>query len=89
MWFSPDGSQINLAVGGKALRVSVSQFEVPADLTGPLVRLLTGQRIDETDGIEFVDQFTFRKDLTVHRRAFLAWKRLADDPNAQPVFLSR
>jgi hypothetical protein len=71
MWFPPDGSRVNLVGGGKALGVAVPQFEVPADLTGPLVRLLTGRRIDETDGIEFVDQFTFRTDPAIYRRAFL------------------
>jgi hypothetical protein len=85
MWFSPDGARVNLVVGGKALGVEVPRFEVPAELTGPLVRLLTGQRIDETDGIEFVDQFTFRSDPATHRRAFLGWKGIADDPGAQPA----
>jgi len=85
MWFSPNGSRVNLSVGGKALGIVVPQFEVPADLTGPLVRLLTGQRIDETDGIEFVDQFAFRNDLLTYRRAFLAWKHFPDDLTGQPV----
>lgn len=84
MWFSPDGTRVNLVVGGKALGVEVPRFDVPAELTGPLVRLLTGQRIDETDGIEFIDQFAFRTDPDTYRRAFLVWRGLADDPGAQP-----
>ena len=85
MWFSPDGLRVNLIIGEKPLSIFVPRFDTPAELVGPLIRCLTGRRIDTTDGIEFVDQFEFiRHDPDLHRRAFLAWKGLADDPNAQP-----
>ncbi len=43
------------------------------------MRFLTGQQIDATDGIEFVDQFTFKNDPEAYRRAFRAWKGLPGD----------
>jgi eukaryotic-like serine/threonine-protein kinase len=85
LWFSPDGSRVSLIAGGKPYTIVLPRFEVPAESTGPLVRFLTGQRIDATDGLEQIDPVTFRNDPDTYRRAFLAWKGLADDLAAQPV----
>jgi WD40 repeat protein len=84
MWFSPDGARVNLVVDGKALTIPVPTFDTPAELTGPLIRFLTGNRIDETDGVDVIDREAFRTDPARYRRAFLAWKRRTDDPAAQP-----
>ena len=43
------------------------------------MRFLTGQQIDDTDGIEFVDQFTFKKNPDHYRDVFRAWKGLPVD----------
>jgi WD40 repeat protein len=90
MWFSPDGARISLIAGGKPSTIILPRFEVPTEATGPLVRFLTGQRIDATDGaMDRVDPAAFRTDPAVYRRAFLAWKGLADDPAAQPPLPAR
>jgi WD40 repeat protein/tRNA A-37 threonylcarbamoyl transferase component Bud32 len=85
LWFSPDGARVNFAAGGKAYSMAIPRFEVPAEATAPLVRFLTGHRIDPTDGIERIDPATFQADPDNYRRAFLAWKGLVDDPAAQPA----
>jgi WD40 repeat protein len=84
LWFSLDGAWVNFAVGGKAYSIDIPRFDVPPEATGPLIRLLTGHRIDATDGIERIDPATFRADPDTYRQAFLAWKGLVDDPLAQP-----
>jgi WD40 repeat protein len=84
LWFSPIGARVNFAAGAKAYTIILPRFEVPADQTQPLVRFLTAQQIDSTDGIERIDPATFRADPDVYRRAFLVWKGLTDDPVAQP-----
>jgi hypothetical protein len=84
LWFSPDGARVNFAVGGKAYAIAIPRFAVPAEANAPLVRFLTGHRIDPTDGIERIDPGTFLADPATYRRAFLAWKGLADDAAAQP-----
>jgi WD40 repeat protein len=84
LWFSPDGSRLNLVAAGKPTTIVLPRFEVPTGMTEPLVRFLTGHHIDANDGIEFIDQLTFREDPDTYRRAVLAWKGLPDDPAAQP-----
>ena len=84
LWFSPDGARVNFAAAGKAYTIAVPRFEVAAEVTGPLIRFVTGEQIDPTDGIERIDPATFRADPDTYRRAFLAWKGRADDPAAKP-----
>jgi eukaryotic-like serine/threonine-protein kinase len=84
LWFAPDGAQVSYAARGKAYSIILPRFEVPAEMTAPLVRFLTGYRIDATDGLEFLDPLTFRADPDTYRRVILAWKGLADDLAAQP-----
>jgi eukaryotic-like serine/threonine-protein kinase len=82
--FSADGSRfklidvrdVNEQKHRPTLSVPVPRFDVPNDLVGPLIRLLTGQRIDETDGLDVVDQMEFRNNLKIYRRAYLSWKGL-------------
>jgi WD40 repeat protein len=84
LWFSPDGTGVNFAVGANAYAIPIPRFEVPAEASGPLVAFLTGHRIDRTDGLERIDPATFLADPDTYRRAFLAWSGLTDDPAAQP-----
>jgi WD40 repeat protein len=76
LWFAADGSRFGMIAGdGRSLTVPVPRFAVPAELAGPLVQFVTGQRLDENDGLEFVDQELFRRDVDTYRRAFAAWKK--------------
>jgi WD40 repeat protein len=76
IWFSRDGQWINAVMDRSLYTFPLPRFDAPKELAGPLVRFLTGQQIDETDGIEFVDQFAFRKESDAYRRAMCAWKGL-------------
>jgi WD40 repeat protein len=76
LWFSRDGRRVNAAMDLQSYTFPLPRFDAPAEHAGPLVRFLTGQQIDATDGIEFVDQFAFRNDPDTYRRAFRAWKGL-------------
>jgi WD40 repeat protein len=87
LWFSPDGRRVNFAAGTQAYTIPLPRFDVPAEATGPLVRFLTGQRIDPTDGIDRVDPNMFQADPLAYRRAFQAWRGIADEPAAQPTRL--
>src|SRR5262249_11165151 len=87
LWFSPDGARIHFIARGKPSTIVLPRFEVPAAMTGALVRFLTGHRIDATDGIEFIDPLTFRDDPATYRRAILAWQGQPDDPASQPARL--
>jgi WD40 repeat protein len=74
LWFDADGSSI-IAMSGDALhKYPIPQFDGPFADAPALLRFLTGQEIDETDGIGYIDQFTFTKDPGRYRDAFLAWK---------------
>ncbi len=84
LWFSPEGAHLNFAAAGKAFKIAVPRFDVPTEMTGPLIRFITGAQIDQTDGIERIDPATFRADPDTYRRAFLAWKGQADEPPAEP-----
>ena len=84
LWFAADGSRFTLIADGKWTTAPVPRFDVPTARVEPLVRFLTGQRIDEADGLEFVEQTEYIRDPTEYRRAFLVWKNLSDDPAAQP-----
>jgi hypothetical protein len=76
IWFSRDGQWINAVIDRSLYTFPLPRFDAPKEQAGPLVRFLTGQQIDETDGIEYVDQFAFRKDPDTYGRAVQAWKRL-------------
>jgi WD40 repeat protein/tRNA A-37 threonylcarbamoyl transferase component Bud32 len=80
LWFSPDGARLNFTAAGNAYTIRVPRFEVSSEMTAPLIRFVTGSQIDQTDGIERIDPATFRAAPDIYRRAFLAWKGLADDP---------
>jgi WD40 repeat protein len=85
LWFAADGSHFNLIDDNKRfITLAVPRFDVPTGQVAPLVRLLTGQRIDDTDGLEYVDQTEFSRAPALYRRAWLAWKGKPDDPTAQP-----
>jgi WD40 repeat protein/serine/threonine protein kinase len=77
LWFSRDGQGLNAVIDPQSYTFPLPRFDAPVEHAGPLVRFLTGQQIDETDGIEFVDQFAFRNDPDTYRRAVRAWKGLS------------
>ncbi len=74
LWFNDKVSSVNFLSETGAFTVPLPSFDLPLDDALPLLQFLTGQQIDETDGIEFVDQFTFKKDPETYRRVFQRWK---------------
>ncbi len=74
LWFNDKVSSVNFLSARGAFTVPLPRFELPLDDAEPLLQLLTGQQIDETDGIEFVDQFTFKRDPATYGRVFQRWK---------------
>ena len=74
LWFNDKVSSVNFLSAAGAFTVPLPRFDLPLDDAEPLLQFLTGQQIDETDGIEFVDQFTFKKDPETYRRVFQQWK---------------
>jgi WD40 repeat protein len=80
MWFSRNGQSLNVVIESKGVYTyPLPHFDAPTEKSGPLVRFITGLQIDESDGIEFVDQFTFRNDPGLYRGAVAAWKGVALD----------
>ncbi len=79
LWFDAAGRSLNAVVGAEVLTFPLPRFDVPFDDSKALMRFLTGQQIDPTEGVEFVDQSTFRKDPDHYRDVFLAWKSLPVD----------
>jgi WD40 repeat protein/serine/threonine protein kinase len=79
LWFTQDGRSIIVYTPKWAFAVPLPRFDVRFEHADPLIRFLTGQYIDDADGIEFVDQFTFINDPDTYRRAFRAWKGLPSD----------
>jgi WD40 repeat protein len=84
LWFSRDGQRIILSANERAFTWRLPRLEVPEDHVPALVRLLTGLDIDEANGLRQMDQFTLLNDPTPYRKAWLAWRGVADDPRLQP-----
>jgi hypothetical protein len=57
-------------------RFPLPRFELSEQDTPDLLRFLTGQEIDEADGIGFIDQSTFIKDPQRYQNVFQAWLRM-------------
>jgi hypothetical protein len=57
---------------------------MPAKLVPPLVRLLTGQDIDDVNGFTQMDQHAFLNAPAPHRMAWVTWQGKTDDAEAQP-----
>jgi WD40 repeat protein/serine/threonine protein kinase len=76
LWFDAAGGSLNAVVGAESLTFSLPRFDLPFADSKALFQFLTGQEIDATEGIEFVDQSTFRKDSDRFRDVFRAWKTL-------------
>ena len=79
LWFDAAGGSLNLDRDGTLLTIPLPRFEVPFPDSAALVRFLAGQRIDDAEGVEFVDQFTFSKEPGRYRDMFRAWKGLRVD----------
>ena len=54
LWFNDKVSSVNFLSATGAFTVPLPRFDLPLEDARPLLQLLTGQQIDETDGIEFV-----------------------------------
>jgi WD40 repeat protein len=77
MWFDSAGASVNAQLmGGMAVTYPLPRLRVPLADAGRLVRFLTGEQIDDTDGIEFVDQRTFSKEPERYCELFREWKGL-------------
>jgi WD40 repeat protein len=77
LWFATDGRSVNAMIANRSYTYPLPRFELPVADAGRLCLLLAGQRIDDTDGIDFVDQFTFKSDADGFRRLWRAWRGLA------------
>jgi len=80
LWFDNAGRSLNAVLEGQAFTFPLPWFAVPFADSASLIQFLTGQQIDGTDGIEFVDQFMFKNDPERYRDVFVAWKGLPVDP---------
>ena len=49
-------------------------YALPFADSAALMQLLTGEQIDENDGIAYVDQFSFLNNPGRYRDVFQAWK---------------
>ncbi len=75
LWFNPAGTSIIASNGDDITTLPLPEFSVSLADSASLVQFLTGQQIDETDGIEFIDQFTFSKAPEHYRDVFMRWKK--------------
>jgi WD40 repeat protein len=70
-----DASGRSLAAGyPRVTELPLPRYALPFADSAALLEFLTGERIDEHDGIAFVDQSTFKKDPGHYRDVFQAWK---------------
>jgi eukaryotic-like serine/threonine-protein kinase len=79
LWFDAAGRSLIAVLGGEALRFSLPRFDVPFAESKALIGFLTGRQIDATEGIEFIDQSTFKKNPNRYRDIFRVWKGLPVD----------
>jgi WD40 repeat protein/serine/threonine protein kinase len=79
LWFDSAGRSLNAVLGGDALTFPLPRFEVPFAECKGLLQFLTGQQIDATEGIEFVEQTTFRRAPDRYRDVFQNWKTSSAD----------
>jgi len=79
LWFDAAGRSVNAVLEGQGVTFTLPRFDVPFADSASLMQLLTGQQIDGSDGIEFIDQFTFKKNPDHYRDVFRAWKGLRVD----------
>jgi eukaryotic-like serine/threonine-protein kinase len=79
LWFDAAGRSLNAVVGAESITFPLPRFDVAFADSGALMQFLTGQQIDATEGVEFVEQSTFRKDPDRYRDVFLTWKGMPAD----------
>ena len=82
-YFSADGRRLVLTDGTTAFLFDLPEFRAPETALAPLAELLTGQRLDDSGGAEYLDQGAILTDPARYRRAWLASRGLGDDPAAQ------
>ncbi len=91
VWFSADSQRVIVHQRGttNAWSWTLPSYRGPLDQVPPLVRLLTGTGADPVGGFFPLPGDAIRTDPETYRRAFRAWKGLADDPAAQPTAAER
>ena len=74
VWFSRDDRRVILRSSiGKAIQWDLPALEASIVPSADLMSLLTGQKIDETEGIAFLDTNIFRDDQERFGKAWLSW----------------
>jgi eukaryotic-like serine/threonine-protein kinase len=87
-WVSRDGRRIvGLAPGGSARQWELPTFRTATDRVVSLVQLLTGQQVDDSDGIAPLEQSAFLEGPADYRRAWLSWRGLGEDPTVPSAAL--
>jgi hypothetical protein len=84
LWFSRSGRRVILSGKEEAFEWQLPRLEMPAKLVPPLVRLLTGQDIDDVNGFTQMDQHAFLNAPASYRMAWVTWRGKTDDAEAQP-----
>jgi serine/threonine protein kinase len=83
-WFGQDGRTVQFATGKALKRLRLPAFPGSVEDAQCLARLLTGQFLDETDGVEFIPATEFIQNRSAYRKAWLVWNGLPDTPPATP-----
>jgi eukaryotic-like serine/threonine-protein kinase len=80
VWISRDGHRIvGLAPDGAAQQWELPTFRTATARVNSLVQLLTGQQVDDSDGIAPLEKSAFLDAPEDYRRAWLSWRGLGDD----------
>ena len=79
--FAADGRHLAVQPADKPQYLRpLPSFAAPADEVPGIVRLLTGEEIDATDGIVGLDDDECRRQWPAYRRAYLALRAAAAGP---------
>jgi WD40 repeat protein len=84
LWFGKDGKRAILGGKEQAFEWQLPPLEMPTEQVPVLVRLLTGRDVDDANGLTQLDQHAFLNDPTPYRKAWVAWRGVPDDVEAQP-----
>ena len=78
VWFDSAGHSLTAAYP-QLPELPLPRYALPFADSAAFMQFLTGEQIDEDDGIAFVDQFTFVKNPGRYRDVFQAWKASRGD----------
>jgi WD40 repeat protein len=74
IWFSSDGKRL-IADRGQTWQWELPTLEAEVDFVPGAIQLLTGRRIDNTEGIELLPRDTFARKMDQYRAAWRAWRK--------------